>query len=175
MKEVWKDINGYEGKYEISNLGRIRSLKNNCGNNRKEPLILKQSTDKRGYLRVGLSKNNKQKLFLMHRLVAQAFIPNLKNLPQVNHKDENKQNNNVINLEWCNNKYNINYGTRKEKISEKFGRKILQFDLNGNFISEWNGTCKASRELKINEGNIWECCNKKRKTAGKYFWKYKED
>jgi len=175
MQEMWKNIKDYEGKYEVSNLGRVRSLKNNCGNNRKETLILKQCIDNRGYLRVNLNNHNKGKSFLVHRLVASAFILNPNNLPQVNHKDENKQNNNMENLEWCNNQYNINYGTRKERISKKRGRKILQFDLNGKFIREWNGTCKASRELNINEGNIWECCNNKRKTAGKYFWKYKED
>ena len=172
MQEIWKDIRGYEGIYQISNLGNVKSLNYN---RTKKSKILKQCTDKRGYLKVGLSKHNKYGVFSVHRLVAKEFIPNPYNFPQVNHKDEDKQNNSVENLEWCNNQYNVNYGTRKERISEKRGRRILQFNLSGEFIREWNGTCKASRELKINEGNIWECCNKRRKTAGKYFWKYKED
>ena len=116
-----------------------------------------------------------RKIFAIHRLVSQAFIDNPNNLPQVNHIDENKLNNSVTNLEWCTNKYNINYGTRKERISEKKGRKIIQLDKDDNIIKVWNGTCQASKELKINEGNIWEACNNKRKTAGKYKWKYKEE
>lgn len=114
MKEMWKDIPGYEGLYQVSNLGNIRSLKYAGGNKVK---LLKQATTN-GYKQVQLSKNGKGKNHLVHRLVAIAFIPNPNNLPVVNHKDENPSNNNVDNLEWCTQEYNINYGTRNERASE---------------------------------------------------------
>lgn len=161
------------GLYQVSNLGNVRSL--NYNKTKKIQHLKKVVNNKRGYLAVGLSKNGIFKIKTVHRLVAETFISNPNNLPQVNHIDENKLNNSVTNLEWCTNKYNINYGTRKERISEKKGRKIIQLDKDDNIIKVWNGTCQASRELKINEGNIWEACNNKRKTAGKYKWKYKEE
>lgn len=161
------------GLYQVSNLGNVRSL--NYNKAKKIQHLKKVVINKRGYLAVGLSKNGIFKIKTAHRLVAETFISNPNNLPQVNHIDENKLNNSVTNLEWCTNKYNINYGTRKERISEKKGRKIIQLDKDDNIIKVWNGTCQASKELKINEGNIWEACNNKRKTAGKYKWKYKEE
>lgn len=114
MKEMWKDILGYEGLYQVSNLGDVRSLKYAGGNKVK---MLKQATVN-GYKRVSLVKNGKGKNYLVHRLVAIAFIPNPDNLPIVNHKNEDKTNNNVNNLEWCTQEYNINYGTRNERASE---------------------------------------------------------
>ena len=161
------------GLYQVSNLGNVRSL--NYNKTKKIQHLKKVVINKKGYLAVGLSKKGIFKIKTVHRLVAETFISNPNNLPQVNHIDENKLNNSVTNLEWCTNKYNINYGTRKERISEKKGRKIIQLDKDDNIIKVWNGTCQASRELKINEGNIWEACNNKRKTAGKYKWKYKEE
>ncbi len=112
MKEIWKDIEGYEGLYQVSNLGDVRSLKYAGGNKVK---ILKQG-NVNGYKRVSLHKNNKQKNYFVHRLVAMTFIPNPNNLPLVNHKDENKTNNSVDNLEWCTQKYNINYGSAIKKV-----------------------------------------------------------
>lgn len=103
MVEVWKDIEGYEGLYQVSNMGRVKSL--------IKGIILKQWTDKDGYRQVGLLK----KTFKVHRLVAKAFIENPDDLPLVNHKDENKANNNITNLEWCTNEYNLSYGTARKK------------------------------------------------------------
>lgn len=122
QEEIWKDIEGYEGIYQVSNLGNVRvldrivnsAIKNNDKVKRKGQ-ILKQY-NKRGYLQVTLTVSNKRKYFNVHRLVAQAFIPNPNNLPQVNHRDENPKNNCVNNLEWCSAKYNANYGTRNSKI-----------------------------------------------------------
>ena len=112
--EIWKDIKGYEGLYQVSNMGRIKSLGNN--KTRKEKILsLKPSNN--GYIKVYLCKNGKQKPFSVHRLVAQAFLPNPDNLPEVNHIDENKENNHVKNLEWCDRKYNMTYGTRNERAS----------------------------------------------------------
>ena len=112
MDEIWKDKKNYEGHYQVSNFGRVKSIKFG-----KEK-ILKQSI-RHGYYCVVLSKNGILKNYFVHRLVAEAFIDNPDNLPQVNHKDECKTNNIVSNLEWCDRKYNINYGTRTEKCSKK--------------------------------------------------------
>ena len=113
MKEIFKDIEEYEGLYQISNLGRVKSLK--YGKER----ILKPAKDKKGYLYVCLYKQGKMKIYRVHRLVAQAFIPNPNNLPQVNHKDEDKTNNASSNLEFCDAKYNNNYGNHNKKMGEK--------------------------------------------------------
>lgn len=130
MQEIWKDIRDYEGLYQISNNGNVKSLGRwvnykNKGKKWQEGKILKPLVKKGGYLHVGLWKNGKVKFFIVHRLVAQAFIPNPNNLPQVNHKDENKENNVVKNLEYCDAKYNSNYGTRNKRVAEKMKGKKL--------------------------------------------------
>lgn len=112
--EIWKPIKDYETRYQISNMGNIKSFYRG-----KETLLKPQLNNTSPYLMIGLFKNNKLKRYLIHRLVAQHFIPNPDNLPEVNHKDENKYNNCADNLEWCTHKYNTNYGTRGDKISEK--------------------------------------------------------
>ena len=114
--EIWKWIPGYEGYYMVSTHRRVKSL--NYRGNTGKTKILKQSTDRNGYKKVGLRKNSKVKVYLVHRLVAQAFIPNPNNLSEVNHKDENKTNNAVWNLEYCTHEYNINYGTGNKRRSE---------------------------------------------------------
>lgn len=119
-KQIWREIPGYEGLYQVSNTGRVRSL--NYNGTRKTK-VLKQITDKLGYKRVNLFKNNKKKNYLVHRLVALAFIPNPNNYPIINHKDENPSNNYYKNLEWCTYEYNNNYGTKKQKISESMKGK----------------------------------------------------
>ena len=167
MTEIWHDIEGYEGLYQISNKGRVKSLYN--GSER----ILKPRDNGRGYLRVNLRKENTSKYIRVHRLVARAFIPNPDNLPEINHRDENKKNNCVENLEWCDRVYNVNYGTRNERIS----RKILQYSKSGEFIREWQSAAEVERELNISHSNIIQCCrgNPKHTTAGGFIWKYKEE
>lgn len=172
MKEIWKDIPNYEGLYLISNLGRIKSLYNyrRNGTNILKPKI------KKGYYQIGLRKNGKRKWFAIHRLVALTFIPNPHNYKCVNHKDEKKLNNCVENLEWCTVKYNNCYGTRIERVKEKTSKKILQYDLKGNFIKEFPSVSSAAKEYNTSIGNISNCCNnhpKYHKVKG-YVWKYKE-
>ena len=164
MMEIWKDIEGYEGLYQISNKGRVKSLK--WGKER----ILKPGWNTGGYLKVYLFKNTEAQDRLVHRLVAEAFIPNPYNKPQVNHKDENKKNNCVENLEWITCMDNCNYGTRNERIS----RKILQYSKSGEFIREWVGALEVERVLGINNSDIIQCCKGRRKSAGSFIWQYKE-
>lgn len=142
MKEIWKDIPDYNGIYKISNFGNVRRYSTYCKKDNRIPEyhIVKTHIHKLGYYRVTLSKNNKSKNYLLHRLVAQVFIPNPNNLPQVNHKDENKLNNNVNNLEWCTRSYNCRYGTRTKRIAEKtrITNKGKHFSPNTEFKKGWN-------------------------------------
>ena len=172
-KEIWKPILNYEGLYEVSNWGRVKSLK--FGKER----ILKPGTNKYGYLIVILCKNGKVKSFSVHRLVAEVFIPNPHNYPCVNHKDECKTNNNVNNLEWCTYTYNNNYGTKIERISKnrdtsKYFKPILQYTLDGVFVREWKSIAEAGRN-GFNQGHITDCCRGVRKTHKGFIFKYKED
>ena len=174
MQEEWKDIRDYEGLYQISNKGNVKSL----GNNKtKKEKILKSSVNKRGYLDVKLCKNGKHKNFRINRLVAEAFISNPNNLPQVNHKNEIKDDNRVENLEWCTVKYNINFGTRTERVAEKqingkCSKPVLQIDKTTNkLIAEYPSLREVERQLGIS--HISECCLGKRNTAGGYKWQYK--
>ena len=161
MKEIWKDINGYNGIYQVSNLGRVRSLGNDKG---KKDKIRKQVKNSKGYLRVGLHKDGATTWEYVHRLVAQAFIPNTDNLPQVNHKDENKENNCVDNLEWCTNKYNCNYGSKNEQVS----KKVICIETGVTYTS----IREAERLLGVCHTCISSCCNGRRKTAGGFHWRY---
>lgn len=175
MKEVWKDIKDYEGLYQVSNLGRIKSLSRfhytGWGKNKgyiKKEKILKPRYDKKGYQMVVLYKNGIGKNFKVHRLVAEAFIPNPNNLPQINHKDEIKRNNIFTNLDWCDCKYNNNYGNHKT-----FGnKKVIMLDKNNNKINIFDSINEASKKTNIIATSIGKCCNKKQKTAGGYVWEY---
>lgn len=192
MEEIWKDIVGYEGLYQVSNLGRVKSLDHfrNTGLNRgylQKGKILKPSMDMyRNYLRVQLSKKGKVVSIRIHRLVAQAFIPNPKNKPQVNHIDGNKLNNCVDNLEWVTIRENIQhaYDTGLAMVSEETKKKIsetslnrncieiIQYDKNGKFITKWKSAHEIQRELGLNNANIIQVCKGTRKTAGGYIWRY---
>ena len=158
-----KDIKNYEGLYAVTSCGKVWSYRNEC--------FLKPINDRKGYLYVNLYKDKENKHCYIHRLVAEAYIPNPENLPQVNHKDENKANNCLQNLEWCDAKYNINYGTCITKISNSRKIPILQYDLDGNFIREWPSATDVGREVK---GFICKCLKGKTKSAYGFVWKYKE-
>lgn len=172
-KEEWKPIIGYEGLYEVSNLGIVRSL--NKTNNQYSMYATAGTSDgKHGYLKVKLQKNGKSKSFQVHRLVAEAFIDNPDKLPQVNHIDEDKQNNKVNNLEWCSAKYNSNYGTRTERLAKAQGKPIYQLKDNV-IINKFNSLMDAERKTGINNRNIWRVLKGIRKHTGGYGWKYCED
>ena len=182
MQEVWKDIVGYEGLYQVSNLGNVKRLSGYRGNGKQyfvKEHVRKQFANKDGYLRIVLSKNNKTKKFMVHRLVAEAFIPNPMNLPQVNHIDENMQNNCSINLEWVTQKENSNHGTRNERISNArknmpkgkndYKRKpVYCFELDKVF----DGIDIAAKELGLTATNISNVCRGVQKTTCGYHFKY---
>lgn len=167
--EEWKPIVCYEEKYQISNYGQVKSL-NYRGSGKDK--ILKLQKDTYGYNKVILYKNGKAKTRTVHRLVAEAFIPNPNNLPQINHKDEDKSNNCVDNLEWCSAKYNNSYGSRKERVSMLQGKKVRCVELDKVFDS----FAEAARELGLKVTNISRCCHniKGYKTAGGYHWEFPE-
>lgn len=189
-KEIWKDIKGYEGLYKISNNGRIRRYNNSSKKYKRIPPFhyIKNHIDKNGYYRVILSKNNEVKNYLLHRLIAETFISNPKNLPEVNHKDEIKTNNNIDNLEWCTKSYNCSYGTRTKRIAEKMkiinkgkhysiktefkkgqnAKKIINITTN----KVYNSMQEAMNDTKIPISNLCNCCKGKLKTAGGFIWRY---
>ena len=165
MEEIWKDIEGYEGCYKISTKGNIQSTprKGTKGG------LIKPTEDKDGYLCVGLNKNNERKTFKVHRLVAMTFIQNKENLPEVNHKDENKSNNHVENLEWCNHDYNSNYGTRGERIGEALSVPVYSVDELGN-VEYFNSKAEAQRITGIYASNILCAIRGEYSQAGNRKW-----
>lgn len=181
--EEWRDIEGYEGFYQVSDFGNVKSLEriwystDKKGNKKKcsnKEMILKPANNGNGYLVVNLSYRQKTKMFLVHRLVAKAFIKNPENKAQVNHIDENKSNNNVKNLEWVTPRENLLHGTRSKRSSVTKCYVIEQYDLEGNFLKEWLGARVIEKELGIKNQHICRCCNGKQRTSGGYKWKYKE-
>ena len=163
MKEEWKPIEGYEGLYEVSNMGRVKSL--NYRHTGKER-ILKGGDDGYGYLCVNLCKDGKANKGKIHRLVAQAFLENPQNLPEVNHKNEDKTDNRVENLEWCTKQYNIEYSQAKA---------VIGINKVSGLILEFPSQMEASRQTGTNQGHIWGCCNGRRKSAGGFLWFYADD
>lgn len=163
MKEIWKAIKGYEGKYQISNLGRVKSL--DYRHTRKEKIMTPRNNG-HGYLHIGIYNNNKRHCYYVHRLVAQTFIENPDNLPQVNHKDLNRQNNKVSNLEWCSIEYNNTYAEKHRKIAKKVGCYK-----DGKLIKVYD----AIRDVKkdgFHHSNISSVLKGKSKSAYGYQWKY---
>lgn len=192
MKEIWKDIKGYEGLYQVSNLGNVMSWVNNSQHKRTRGLILKPRISKHGYYYINIYKDGKRKTVKNHRLVATHFISNPKNLPCVNHRDGNKLNNKVSNLEWVtyseNRNHAINTGLVDMNNSSLFKsgennimfgaksprrRRIVQLDLDGNFIREWD--CIADAQTTYNTAHISAVCRGKRHHDKGFIWKYTED
>lgn len=193
--EIWKSLDflGYPN-YKVSNFGRVKSL--NYRHSGKEGII-KPCKDKDGYLQLSLYQNTQKKTFTVHKLVALAFIPNDNPIKktQINHLDENKENNHVLNLCWCTREENINYGTHNERMSKtkkgkpkseehkqklsiankgKGSKPILQYTLDGVFIRDWDSATTASKELNIFQTSITACCKGKQKSAYGFIWRHKE-
>jgi hypothetical protein len=168
-EEIWIDIDEYEGRYQVSNIGSVKSLKNNKGKYRE--LILKPKIDKDGYLEVNLCKQGKGVTKKVHRLVAQMFISNPNNLPEINHKDENPNNNKVDNLEWCTREYNNNYGHHNEKVIKSISNRVAQYDLDCNLIKIWNNTNEPKIE-GFYQSAIYDCCTGKLKQYKGYLWRF---
>lgn len=172
--EIWKDIPNYEGLYQVSNLGRVKSLartiiKYNALTKRNNEMIIEErilipSKNKYGYYRISLNKNNKRKTYPVHKLVADAFLENKDNLDTINHIDKNKLNNSLSNLEYMSRGDNVRYSLNKP---------ILMLDSNERIIKEYPSINEAGRDNKITYQNIYKCCKKIRKTAGGYMWRYK--
>jgi hypothetical protein len=166
--EEWKDIQGFEGTYQISNYGRVKSLGND--KTRKEKIL--KGVKANGYLKVGLYQDGKLVWKKVHRLVAEAFLENPEHLEQVNHKDECKTNNHVENLEFCDSKYNNNYGTRTQKCVEKLSRRVDQINaVTGEVVRQWASTMEAGRN-GYNQGHVAACARGERKTHKGFIWKY---
>lgn len=158
--EVWKDIPEYEGKYQASSLGRVRSVASGK--------IMSSNRNNGDYIVVNLYKNKKKKSFLVHRLIAKTFISNPERLPVVNHKNENKQDNRVCNLEWCSASYNSSYGSRKKKQAEKLGKRVLCVETGEIYMS----IGLAGKAVGKAYQDISRACKSEKRTCAGYHWKF---
>ena len=168
MEEIWKDIEGTDGRYQVSNFGRVRSFARN-----PKGIILKTQIY-RSYESVGICKTRgKSQTTPVHRLVAQAFVPNPNNYPEVNHKDENKSNNRADNLEWCTRQYNMSYKTARLRQGISSGKTVEQTAINNDVVIAIYPSAKLAGEINsIDESSILKCCHGKRTYAGGYGWRF---
>ena len=188
MKEIWKDIEGYEGLYQVSNLGNVKRLagvvlmKNGLTKTVRERILRPSKCGNMkygGYQFVGLCKESNVTFKYIHRLVAEAFIPNPNNLPQVNHKDEDKTNNVVDNLEFCSALSNLTYNDRHKKVGEKLkgrepynNKEVLQYTIDGEFVKKYASVVECGRCLGVSESSIRGCIYGKNQTIKGYIFKY---
>ena len=172
-KEIWRDITGYEGYYQVSSEGRVKSLerKNNYGRTVKER-ILKPAFDGWGYLVVTLCADGKRKNLMVHRLVCEAFNDNRDEKPEVNHINEIKTDNRACNLEWCTRIENLTHGTRSERSAKTLSKPICQYTLDEKIVKTWASLTEVKRGTGFSQGNISQVANGKRKQAYGFIWKY---
>lgn len=168
--EIWKDITGYEGRYQISNLGRVKSLKRKSIMNSRHQcdMILKSYVGTNGYLITQLTLGKSRHTIRVHRLVATEFIPNELGLKEVNHIDEDKLNNCVSNLEWCDRKYNVNYGSRNQKQSETSGTPVVAINVSNGNKKSFYSIRDCAKFLNRNHANVCACLNGTQKTCNGY-------
>ena len=177
--EEWRDVVGYEGLYQVSSEGHVKSLERKLphwrgGEQIRKERILKPAPIKDGYLIVDLCADGKRKHFLVHRLVCEAFHENPEGKPQVNHINEDKADNRAANLEWCTAKENINYGTRNERSRKAQSKPVAQYAQDGELIKVWPSTMEVGRQTGFSQGAVSEVANGNRKTAYGFIWKYVE-
>lgn len=176
--EIWKDIKGYEGLYQVSNFGRVKSLERTVNNYPRgtrrlpEKIRLGVVNKSLGYRMLALAKDGKPKSFFVHRLVADAFLENPDSLPMVNHKDEDKTNNNVNNLEWCTAKYNMSYSNVFGSAKNKNSKPVCQYDYDGNLIKEYASSHDAAEAMGVESYCISYCCQGKIGSVKGFLWKY---
>ena len=175
--EEWRDVVGYEGRYQVSSMGRVKSLERKVrhwrgGERIQKERILKPSNDRRGYLLVSLCDGEKRKTFSVHRLVCQAFHENPDNKPQVNHINEIKTDNRACNLEWCTCKQNVNHGTRTERSAKARSKPVGQYTLDGELVKIWQSPCEAGKQIGLSDSHVSKVANGKLKTAYGFIWKY---
>ena len=170
---VWRDIEGYEGRYQVSNMGRVKSLgrKDRFGRVIKER-ILEPAVTHNGYLRVGLHVDGKRKMLRVHRLVCEAFHENPDNKSEVNHVNEDKTDNRACNLEWSTRTENCNHGSRNERVAKALSKPIGQFSLDGKLIKVWQSACEARRQTGFDQGYVGAVARGKFKQAYGFIWKY---
>lgn len=170
-EEEWRDVVGYEGRYMVSSMGRVYSCPNHIHNGK----FINSGKYPNGYCRVMLTLHGKKKFTTVHRLVAEAFLPNPNNYPYVNHKDEDKTNNSVENLEWCSPQYNSTYGkvSREKRIANcKLGRAVVQVSLNGEDVAVFPSLAEASRRFGVSACNILNACTGVTQTSAGFKWRY---
>lgn len=177
QEEIWKDIKGYEGLYQISNHGRVKSL--HFGKER-----IRKPSDSRGYPIILLNKGGKYTVTYIHRLVATYFVPNPDNKPEINHLDENKKNNRADNLAWCTEKENTNWGTRTERARKSMkgklvnrkdvSKKVDRYTVDGEYLDTYPSLAEAARTFGLFYSNIAKVCRGENKTSGGYKWKFSE-
>ena len=175
-KEIWKDIEGYEGLYKVSNIGRVKSVErmkwNGKGYHKIPERILKAGDNGKGYLYITLCKDGTRKNYTVHQLVGNAFLSNPQGYKELNHIDEDKTNNRADNLEWCSRSYNNTYNGKAKKVAEKLSKPVIAIDVRTGLILEFASSREAERETGIPHSSIIQCCKGKMNSARGFYWMY---